>query len=74
MSLLADKRKSTTHKFQISPESTVFRKKYDDLQDQLRVLAARDDLLTGNKMEYLCIYKTCACTYGMFAMPSLKAM
>ena len=53
----------------------MFRKKYDDLQDQLRVLAARYDLLTGNKMEYLYIKHVHARIgvyhrhWQMFAMP-----
>ena len=54
VSLLASKRDSPTSKlrFQVRYTSAAFRKKYDELQEQLHALTARDELLTGNLHKY----------------------
>lgn len=48
-----------TKVLQIAQKSPTFSKKYDDLQDKLHVLAARDDLLTGI-ITPTCIKTQCA--------------
>lgn len=67
--LLASKRSNTHKEFQVVPASSpptslpkksAFQKKYDELQDQLHVLAARDDLFTGKvKIMYAILTETC---------------
>ena len=39
--------------FHVSHESSTFSKKFDDIQDKLHALAARDDLLTGLEPAFL---------------------
>ena len=39
--------------FHVSHESPTFSKKFDDIQDKLHTLAARDDLLTGLQSTFI---------------------
>lgn len=39
--------------FHVSHESPTFSKKFDDIQDKLHGLAARDDLLTGLQSAFI---------------------